>query len=201
VGFRPEDIIVEGDSAGGNLALALTRYLLENKVMADVPTAQVLAPPGALLLMSPWTDMGGSHIRPGSSAITNARSDYLGGSPQTKGQLPYPVLAFIGPHDRSWVQTNPYISPASLELKMTGPSADPGSTGLFSKFPRTFIAAGGAEQLVDQIRTLKERMVGELGEAVTYYEAPDGIHDYTCFEWHEPERSATFVQIANWMQS
>ena len=31
VGFHPTRIILEGDSAGGNLALALTRYLLEHR--------------------------------------------------------------------------------------------------------------------------------------------------------------------------
>ncbi len=53
VGFEPADIIVVGDSAGGNLALALVRYLIEEDTK--------LAPPGALILLSPWADMGNSH--------------------------------------------------------------------------------------------------------------------------------------------
>ena len=35
LGFEPANIIIEGDSAGANLALALTRYLVENYGQAD----------------------------------------------------------------------------------------------------------------------------------------------------------------------
>lgn len=50
-GFLPQDIIVEGDSCGGNLALALTRYLVEYQ-HTTIPNFP--APPSALLLLSPW---------------------------------------------------------------------------------------------------------------------------------------------------
>lgn len=57
-----------------------------------------------------------------------------------------------------------------------------------------FINASGAENLVDQIRTLKKRMAADMGEGygvgrVTYYEAPDGVHVCPGFEFHQPERS------------
>jgi len=48
VGFKPENIIIEGDSAGANLALALARYLVEY-----TPTMK----PGAMFLFSPWSDL------------------------------------------------------------------------------------------------------------------------------------------------
>lgn len=47
LGYGARDIVVAGDSAGGNLALALCLRLREEKRLL----------PGALLLMSPWTDM------------------------------------------------------------------------------------------------------------------------------------------------
>lgn len=47
LGYEAEDIILAGDSAGGNLALELTLFLKEQ----DKPL------PRALILMSPWTDM------------------------------------------------------------------------------------------------------------------------------------------------
>lgn len=53
-GYGARDIIIAGDSAGGNLALALTLTLREQKRLL----------PRALVLMSPWTDMtlsGKSH--------------------------------------------------------------------------------------------------------------------------------------------
>lgn len=46
-GYKPEDIIVAGDSAGGNLALELGLYL--KKKGRQLPAAYVL--------LSPWTDM------------------------------------------------------------------------------------------------------------------------------------------------
>lgn len=37
VGFAPENIIIEGDSSGANLALALVRYLIERQGKSDTP--------------------------------------------------------------------------------------------------------------------------------------------------------------------
>lgn len=196
VGFSPADIIVEGDSAGGNLALALIRYLIEHANTAiNLPS-----PPSALILLSPWCDLGHSHFGPDSSASTCVDSDYIyvpDGENFYKHR--YVVGAFTGPHGIGAANTNVYISPASLKLPQ---KAD------FSGFPRTFIVAGGAEVLRDQIRTLRDKMVGDLGEGdglskdegkVRYHEAPDGIHDYLVFSWHEPERTETLRLIAKWV--
>lgn len=49
-GYRPGQTIVAGDSAGGNMALALTLLLKEKK----------LALPKGIVLFSPWTDMTAS---------------------------------------------------------------------------------------------------------------------------------------------
>ncbi|KAJ3530080.1 hypothetical protein NMY22_g8722 [Coprinellus aureogranulatus] len=58
--------------------------------------------------------------------------------------------------------------------------------------------------------TLKNRMVKDIGEGdgvkegegkVRYHEAPDAIHDYLCFPWHEPERSDTLRHIAEWVEA
>lgn len=49
-GYGAENIIITGDSAGGNLALALTMTLMEDKRSL----------PAGLVLMSPWTDMTAS---------------------------------------------------------------------------------------------------------------------------------------------
>lgn len=192
IGFAPSDIIIEGDSAGGNLAYALTRYLVEYQGTPGLP-----APPGALLLLSPWADVSDSHnIIPNGSATNFFTSDLLG-DPITS--LKYPAEAFTGPHGLEAARINPYISPASL---------DPALVVDFKGFPRTFIVAGGAEVLIDQIRTLRDRMVKDLGEGngvsegdgkVRYHEAPDGIHDYLVFTWHEPEFTDTYKAIAEWI--
>lgn len=60
-GYTPENIIVAGDSAGGNLALVLTLLLTERHMEL----------PKCLVLFSPWTDMTSS----GNSYHTKAELD------------------------------------------------------------------------------------------------------------------------------
>ena len=60
-GYGAENIIVTGDSAGGNLALAMTMTLME----------EGRALPAGLVLFSPWTDMTAS----GESYRTKAEED------------------------------------------------------------------------------------------------------------------------------
>ena len=68
--FKPSNILVMGDSAGGTLALQLVRYLLAVKL----PTLPV---PGGLLLMSPSMDWGNTHEIPGTSAYENSSADWV----------------------------------------------------------------------------------------------------------------------------
>ncbi|KAG6841871.1 hypothetical protein C0991_005601 [Blastosporella zonata] len=182
VGFAPADIVVAGDSAGGNLTHALTRYLVEYRGCIGLP-----APPGSIILLSPWVDLGVSHEGPTKSSHRCIESDYIHPS---KGGVNYAKDSFLGPHGLGAAVRNPYISPASLDSTLV---ID------FKGFPRTFIVAGGAEILYDQIITLRDRMVKDLGDQVTYYEAKDGIHDYLVFQWHDPERTETLKTIAKWV--
>ncbi|KIL71070.1 hypothetical protein M378DRAFT_509327 [Amanita muscaria Koide BX008] len=186
VGFSPSDIIIIGDSAGGNLALALTRHLLEHKV------DHMPAPPGALVLVSPWCDLSGSHETPGSTAVLFKNVDYL-----DAGDSAYELKAFLGPHGLEAAAKNKYISPSSKSLTID-----------FKGFPRTFITAGGAEMLLDEIKTLRARMTEDLGEGdglgegegkVKYLEEPDAVHDYLIFWWHEPEKTRTLKEIGRWI--
>lgn len=58
--FKPENIIVSGDSAGGHLAFTLVRYLATVKFV-DLPV------PGGLILQSPTCEWAVTHIGPESS--------------------------------------------------------------------------------------------------------------------------------------
>ncbi|KAF9501579.1 alpha/beta-hydrolase [Pleurotus eryngii] len=193
VGIHPADIVFEGDSAGANLAHALTRYLIEHQNDA---TVQLPAPPGSLLLLSPWVDLSSSHDRnPATdSSFRFADSDYLDG-------------VFIGPHGYGAAETNRYISPAAKNPMIFDSDSREG-TSLFNGFPRTFIVVGGAETLYDQIKTFIDRMVSDLGHGdgvkddegkVAWYEAPDAVHDFLIFAWHEPERTDALKAIAAWI--
>ena len=181
IGYEPSDIILAGDSAGGNLALALCRYLVEH---VGLQAVNFPAPPGNLLLLSPWVDLSDSHELPGSSYLT-FDMDIL-----DSNHTFYSRAAYLGPFGLGFALLNRYVSPASLH---------PSVQAHFRGFPRTFIAVGGVEMLLDQIRTLRNKMVLEMGEGdVVFFEAPDAIHDYLSFDWH-PQRLPTLKAIAKWL--
>jgi monoterpene epsilon-lactone hydrolase len=62
-GYAPADIVVSGDSAGGNIALALTHRI----------RARGLSLPGSLVLFSPWADL----LCEGRTYDTNRRRDAM----------------------------------------------------------------------------------------------------------------------------
>ncbi|KAG8772111.1 hypothetical protein FRC12_003247 [Ceratobasidium sp. 428] len=196
LGFKPQNVVLAGDSAGANLILALTRYLRDNPQTG-------LGLPGGLLLISPWCDLVTTYLNTTSNdvAITSAKNhaancDYLAGDLDTPhSTVLYGVRSLLGniaPHDS---RTNAYINPSSLDL-------DPGFVStMFDNFPPSYIVYGDAEVLVDEIRTLYERMVNNIGDKVVKDEVPDGIHDFPAFTFWEPDYSKCHRRIATWLSS
>lgn len=190
--FAPEDIILEGDSAGGNLALALARYLVENGANGDVTLPR---PPGALILCSPWAYLGSSDLpknsklRKQSSVYTMRETDFIS---VVGKKYAREASWYFGPLGSEAGMSNRYISPASESPKLGKVS--------YKGFPRTFILGGGAEVLLDQIRLLARRMSEDMGPSmVEYLEQPLGMHDFVFLTWHEPERTDSFKRIARWL--
>ena len=89
-GFKGEQIILGGDSAGGGLAIALTMYLRDH----NMPL------PCGIIAMSPWTDLTLS----GESYKLNFELDPLFGN--SNETLLY-ESEYAGDHDKK----DPYISP------------------------------------------------------------------------------------------
>ena len=89
LGYGARDIIIAGDSAGGNLALVLTLKLKEQK--------RIL--PRGLVLFSPWTDL----TRSGKSHKTKCQSDPI----LTEEYLTRAILDYAAGEDLQ----NPLISP------------------------------------------------------------------------------------------
>lgn len=89
LGYGAKDIILTGDSAGGNLALALTLRLKEERRLL----------PGGILLMSPWTDLTSS----GESFVTRAEVDPV----LDREYINRMIEAYAGGEDLK----NPLISP------------------------------------------------------------------------------------------
>lgn len=196
IGFRPEDVIVQGDSAGGNLALAMMRYLRD---YADChPDLRLPRLPGGLILLSPWADLGASHEGPLSSLASPSSVDYTGtAGPNRIRAVSYGKTAFLGPFGLGFAEKNAWVSPASLHACVNA---------RFDGFPRTLVCAGGAEPLLDSIRTLWWKMARDMGEGegkgqISYHEAKDAVHDHLLFPWYEPEVGETLRRISLWIDN
>lgn len=94
--YRPDQIVIAGDSAGGGLCLALCLYLRDHQIPL----------PAGMITMSPWTDMTCS----GESFITNYELDPLFGN--SIENMLY-NSSYIGEADPK----DPYLSPAFGDFK------------------------------------------------------------------------------------
>jgi len=74
---------------------------VENQTSSEV---KLPAPPGGMLLLSPWADLSDSNDQPGSSIFRNERSDFL-----DAGQLAIQAKTFLGPHGSGASETNRYL--------------------------------------------------------------------------------------------
>ncbi|KAJ2356345.1 hypothetical protein IWW50_000327 [Coemansia erecta] len=130
-GFRPDDIVVAGDSAGGNLSLALTVLLRHSGHRIR-----------GLLLMSPWSDL--TTERP--SLKRNAKYDFLCAPPLASPLSP--ARTYYAPGRR--------LSQEMIE-EMAHPLVSPVYAD-FTDFPPTLIQAGEKEIIVDEISQLFENI-------------------------------------------
>ncbi|KAI0739053.1 alpha/beta-hydrolase [Daedaleopsis nitida] len=98
-------IVLIGDSAGGNLVLALARWIRDEGV---------LPPPHGLLLLSPSCDPSHAFPETPSSYIPrpHAETDYLVDTPEPRALL---QRTFLG-HNPVETMHSPYVSPASSRV-------------------------------------------------------------------------------------
>jgi epsilon-lactone hydrolase len=123
-GHAPERIVVAGDSAGGHLALALGLHAAE----AGLPK------PAALILLSPWTDLGLT----GHSFTRNAALDpFLPGIALRRMAR----VALNGADPADW-RSSPLFAPDEL----------------FAQLPPTLLQAGSTEVLLDDAIRAAERL-------------------------------------------
>ncbi|KZV85713.1 alpha/beta-hydrolase [Exidia glandulosa HHB12029] len=161
LGFKPGNIVIEGDSVGAHLALNLVMYLVE----AQLPD---LSLPRGLILLSPAADWSDSHhADPASSMVRHRTVDYI----DIFWSTGYTGRSLCGSLPSSELRTNAYISPASLAIEEPA--------GLFRGFPPTCVCVGDAELLLDVSRTIRERLVTAIGpQNVTHHEYQDTVHDW-----------------------
>ncbi|KAJ1832481.1 hypothetical protein LPJ63_003502 [Coemansia sp. RSA 2711] len=137
-GFDPQNIVVAGDSAGGNLSLALT-------VLLRYAGHGICG----LLLLSPWSDL--TTERP--SLKRNAKYDFLCAPPLASPLNP--ARTFYAPGRRLSEEmlremAHPLVSPVNAD---------------FAGFPPTLIQAGEKEIIVDEISQLHENIIAHNPEA------------------------------------
>ncbi|GAA5981776.1 hypothetical protein JCM10908_004605 [Rhodotorula pacifica] len=176
-GVPANKIVIIGDSAGGNIALAVARWIRDHR---KVPA------PGGLLLLSPWCDPSRCFPECINSYVPRPNpEDYLADAPAARRLL---VTSLLGskPHD---YLASPYISPASA----LGPH------GSFDEFPPTFIHYGDAERLIDEIEALVCGMKRDRVE-VDVEKTPDAVHDVLMVRfWNENVRAHIYKRICGWL--
>lgn len=142
-----KQIVVCGDSAGGNLAIALLRYIQE----FGSTTEPKIPPPRCATLLSPWVAPFDFDLK--SSPRRN--SDYL---PTSFLQWGAHTYAAGLPNAAS----NPYITP------LGNPFATP---------VPIFVNAGNAEIFLDANRSWVEDMKKIGGNRVEFHEEDAAVHD------------------------
>lgn len=161
-GYGASDIIIAGDSAGGNMALELCLFLREQERML----------PGAIVLMSPWTDM---------TASASTYATYEGIDPiVTKDYVHSLVQAYAGDRDDL---DNPKLSPLFAD---------------FTDFPPVYIQVGQNEVLLHDSTQLAENM-RSFGVSVKIDIFENGWHVFQ--QLPMPRANTAVKDIGNWIIS
>ncbi|KOC08356.1 hypothetical protein AFLA70_388g000690, partial [Aspergillus flavus AF70] len=100
----PSQIVLSGESAGGNLILAMLRYITTEN--------QTIPLPRCALLWSPWVDMTIKALLE-MDQHRNYKSDYIEYDFGSWG-----ASSYIPP---GWSDSNPYLSPLGSEYRLSVP--------------------------------------------------------------------------------
>ena len=101
-------ITISGDSAGGNLVLALLRYIACHGAALRIP------PPAAALLWSPWVDPATSQDEARIYRNPNYGTDYVNGVFGAWGASAYTGFGAVDPRD-------PYVTPLGRPFRTETP--------------------------------------------------------------------------------
>jgi acetyl esterase/lipase len=192
LGVSPCNIIIGGDSAGGNLALQLASQLLHPhpslprlRLPSHTSTETDSAFPepfGGMLLISPWLEYN-------TDAPSFARNN-------TRDVLPH----------RSWQVCADIIRQGIVPALHN--HLEPGIVprgwweGLGGVFPRVLITAGEYECLVDQIQKTGAVIAEEVKDT-TVFVLPGGVHEdfIEAFASGEGERGDDYKLVVSWLSA
>ncbi|KAJ2311247.1 hypothetical protein H4R23_001003 [Coemansia sp. Cherry 401B] len=178
-GFKPKNILLLGDSAGGHLCVGLVMLL---KHIAQSTGSQLR--PGAVMLLSPMPGL----LLDGDSLRTQAMFDYVAPTPLEWPNAPMRLLYKPGHKCTDEYRKElayPLLTPVNGDL---------------SGFPPTIVQCGGSEVLVDDIRKLAEKLQKDNHERVqvVYDEYPEMVHVFHRFSYR-PEADAAFSRLAKFV--
>ncbi len=162
-GFAPGQIIVAGDSAGGGLALSLCLKLKE--LGRELP--------GAIIAMSPWTDMTAS----GPSYQENFDKDPL-----------------FGGTDDSMINNREYAADEPLTNPLLSPLF-----GDYEGFPPMLIQVGSVEMLLSDSVLLAEK-AKEAGVSVRLSIYDGMFHVFQMAPLSLPECKRAWVEIGHFLE-
>lgn len=149
-GYNAHDIIISGDSAGGNIALSFLRYISTEANVANI------APPRALLLWSPSIDLEAARDPSVTDSSAHYTTDYVVGIFQMWG-----AKKFTDGLELSDPSLRPYIVQLGYPFKSVSP---------------VWLCVGGSEILgPDGIRMAKE--LEEHGSIVETHIISGAPHD------------------------
>ncbi|ORX80733.1 alpha/beta-hydrolase [Anaeromyces robustus] len=171
--YNPKDIIIGGDSSGGNLALSL---ILKIKNEENVS-------PKAGFFLSPWTDMTGT----GKSYYTNYQKDVQMGeknSPLTQEKFNIlkdsEIFCFIGDANRE----DPYVSPIY---------------GDYTDFIKSLFIVGSDEVLLDDTLEIVKKIKEKGSNNVELINQEGMFHTYPIFYKTNPESKEAYEKIKNFI--
>lgn len=149
-GIPASKIIISGDSAGGNIAVALLRYISEQAVKNDM---EILPSPLACTLWSPSIDLV-TQTPNGIDLHRNYKTDYLAGFTLVWG-------------------INLYV-PESMDV--AGPWFSPLRHPFSTPVP-IWMMTGEAEVLTDTIVSFADKMKAVAGNMIGLHRIPNAPHD------------------------
>jgi acetyl esterase/lipase len=183
-GFEPADIIIGGDSAGGNLTMQLLGHMLHPH--SAVPEIKLSQPLAGAFLVSPWL---GSNTN-SKSFSTNARCDMI-----TAGIVKILTVQSLEDSDLAAFESveNPWVRPIECDPVFF--------TGLNNIVNRVFITVGDAEVLADHgiaMAQILKQYVPEL--TVRLDRIPGAPHDAILLEAMSGKVGDVTRQMKGWFK-
>ncbi|KAK4982194.1 hypothetical protein LTR50_007811 [Elasticomyces elasticus] len=177
-GKRPENIIVAGDSAGGNLTLALMSHIMHPHPALPHNKLSLSSPLRAAVLISPWVK-----FKPDDASVTrNRNSDMINAPAAEKWSS-----AFIGDEELD-------------EYNQPSMAGDDWFAGLDNVVGDLLVWGGGGEVLIDSIDAMVQKLKRAFSKT-EYVVEPHAAHEdfiIAVLLGYKDKQQGTVV-IENWI--